>query len=541
MNKYKITNKSFESGPLILTKIGYYYLCEDIYINFLQNKDDIWKHNKNNNFGFTAGIIIVGNDIILDLNGFSIQQSLQDYCLQRFFALIQLNDMPFNVGQGPILELRTKLQTGNNITIKNGTFGLTSHQAILGNNNKNLKLKNITVTNFEVSGITLNAIDNLKFYCSKICSSNTNIPITPYFSGFIFIFKLLATIKSMEDKKEVNDLIQDIMDKIKSYYEPYIKKIYSVKKLDEIINYFEKNDLFINFDKNTHCNMHGIKITGANPSVHNFHNSVNVNEKLNSKNIKFKNLTIKNLNAKTNEDFLLGYKDKSLHISAGVILSLNFITLNTKITNFVISVIEMIVKLIEKYPNLNKYIKTNITADILNSIKKISIGEKLTDDESKNFFIMRNCDVMGHINKGTIGIRLGSSINCNLKNISIDNITNNGIINNDLETLKNKYNIKNDKILDSGTDGIKNLSGNYAIGLISSGISKSKFNKLSINDIKSINSKGIGMFVNNECDNIHINKIKIKNINSNNEINDCSTILVDEKANNISLYDVKIN
>ena len=541
MYKQKISNKSFESGPLILSKSGYYYLCEDIYINFLKNIDDIWKHNKNNNFGFTAGIIIIGNDIILDLNGFSIQQSIQDYCLQRFFALIQLNDMPFNIGHGPILETRTKLQTGINITIKNGTFGLTSHQAILGNNNKNLKLKNITVTNFEVSGITLNAVDNLKFYCSKIDSSNTNIPITPYFSGFIFIFKLLSTIKSMEDKKDINDMIQNILDKIKSYYQPYIEKIYSVKRLDEITKYFKKTDLFINFDKNTHCNMHGIKITGANPSVHNLNNSVNIDEKLNSKNIKLKNLTIKNLSAKTNEDFLLGYKDKSLHIGSGVVLSLNFITLNTNITNFVIEIIEMIQQLIKKYPHLNKLIKTNINDDIIKSIKKISIGEKLTDDESKNFFIMRNCDVMGHINKGTIGIRLGSSINCDLKNISIDNISNNGIINNNLETLKNKYNIKNDQILDSGTDGIKNLSGNYAIGLISSGISDSKFNKLSINDIKSTNSKGIGMFVNNECDNIDINEIKIKNINSNNEINDCSTILVDEKANNISLYDVKIN
>jgi hypothetical protein len=541
MNKYKITNKSFESGPLILTKSGYYYLCEDIYINFLQNKDDIWKHNNNNNFGFTAGIIIVGNDIILDLNGFSIQQSLQDYCLQRFFALIQLNDMPFNIGQGPILELRTKLQTGKNITIKNGTLGLTSHQAILGNNNKNLKLENITVSNFEVTGITLNATENLKFYNSKICSSNTNIPITPYFSGFIFIFKLLATIKSMENKKEVNDLIQNIMDKIKSYYQPYIEKIYQVKKLDEIINNFEKNDLFINFDKNTLCNMHGIKITGANPSVHNFHNSVNIDNKLNSKNIKLRNLTIENLSAKTNEDFLLGYKDKSLHIGSGVILSLNFITSNTKITNFVISVIEMIVKLIQKYPDLNKYIKTNITADILNSIKKISIGEKLTNDESKNFFIMRNCDVMGHINKGTIGIRLGSSIDCDLKNISIDNITNNGIINDNLEIYKNKYNISNVKVLDSGSDGIKNISGNYAIGLISSGISKSKFNKLFITNIESTNSKGIGLFINNESNNVNIKKTEIKNINSNNEINDCSTILIDEKAKKIILSDVKIN
>ena len=195
MKKIKITNELFVNGPLILSESGYYYLCEDIYINFLKNKGDIWEHNKNNNFGFTAGIIITGTNITLDLKGYSIQQSIQDFCLQRFFALIQLNNMPFNIGKGPILEQRKELNTGKNIIIKNGTLGLTSHQAILGNNNENVELKKININNFEVSGITLNAVKDLKFKYSKIEYSNNNIPITPHFSAFIFIFKLLQTIK----------------------------------------------------------------------------------------------------------------------------------------------------------------------------------------------------------------------------------------------------------------------------------------------------------------------------------------------------------
>lgn len=541
MKKNIISNKLFDSGPLIISESGYYYLCEDIYINFLKNIDDIWKHNKNNNFGFTAGIIIVANDVVLDLNGFSIQQSLQDYYLQRFFAIIQLNDMPFNVGQGPILETRTKLQTGMNITIKNGIIGLSSHQAILGNNNKNLKLINIKITNFEVSGITLNAVENLKLYFTKIHSSNVNVPVTPYFSSFIFIYKLLSTIKSMEVNNDITYFIQNIMNKIISFYQPYIKKIYSIKKIDDIMNYFEKDDLFINFDKNTHCNMQGITITGANPSVHNFHNTLNVENKSNSKNIKFRNVIIDNLSGQTNEDFILGYKDKLLHIGSGVVLSLLFITHNKKISNFIINIIEMIVDLIHKYPNLNKYIKTNITKDILNTIKKISNNEKITNEESNDFFIMRNCDVMGHINKGSIGLRLGSCSNCDLKNVKINNIYNNGIIKNDLEIYKNKYNITNVKILNSGADGNTNITGNYSIGIIASGIENSDFKKININKIVSTNNKGIGIFVNNVSKSVNIKKSKIKNIISNNETNDCSTILVDEKAKNIYISNIELN
>jgi len=84
MYKYKITNDDFVNGPFVISKSGYYYLCENITINFLKNKNDIWEHNKDNNFGFTAGIIIDTCDVVLDLNDFTIQQSIQDYCLQRF-------------------------------------------------------------------------------------------------------------------------------------------------------------------------------------------------------------------------------------------------------------------------------------------------------------------------------------------------------------------------------------------------------------------------------------------------------------------------
>lgn len=45
MKKIKITNESFKNEPLIISESGYYYLTEDIYINFLKNQNDIWKHN----------------------------------------------------------------------------------------------------------------------------------------------------------------------------------------------------------------------------------------------------------------------------------------------------------------------------------------------------------------------------------------------------------------------------------------------------------------------------------------------------------------
>lgn len=542
MKKIKITNKSFDNGPLILSESGYYYLHEDIYINFLKNKEDIWKHNKNNNFGFTAGIIITGTDITLDLKGYSIQQSLQDYCLQRFFALIQLNDMPFNIGKGPILEQRKKLNTGKNIIIKNGILGLTSHQAILGNNNENVELRKIQINNFEVSGITLNAVKNLKLKCSKINDSNNKIPITPYFSAFIFIFKLLQTAKIIENKENISLKIDTILNEIKSFYQKYINIIYKSKNYNTLYSELAqlKNDIFINYDNNTPCNMHGIKITGSNPSVHEFHNSVNKNKELNSTNVEIKNVNIENLTAKVNEDLLLGYKKDILHIGAGVRISLKILT-DKSISNFFIKILEQIITLCEEFPTIKILIKINIDRHNLKIIKKIVNGEQLTDKQSENYNIVRNCDLMGHINKGTIGIRLGSSIDCNLKNLNIKNIINSGILSSKYDYYKEKYNIKNEVILDSKTDGINNLTGSYSIGVISSGIANSTFDNLNINNIKSTTSKSIGIFVNNESNKIDLNKINISDIESNNNINDCSTILIDEKSKKVNLFDISIN
>ena len=92
---HEINNNSFKNGPLYITESGCYHFTENIVIDFYNTKEKFWAHQKDNNFGFTAGIIIKVCDVEIDMCGYSIEQSIQDFCLQRFFALIQFNDMPF--------------------------------------------------------------------------------------------------------------------------------------------------------------------------------------------------------------------------------------------------------------------------------------------------------------------------------------------------------------------------------------------------------------------------------------------------------------
>lgn len=535
MYKYKITNTDLENGPFFISKSGYYYLCEDITINFLKNKNDIWKHNKDNNFGFTAGIIIDTCNVVLDLNGFTIQQSIQDYCLQRFFALIQLNNMPFIIGAGPILEKRTQLETGKNITIKNGTLGLSSHQAILGNNNINVKLQNLKINNFEVSGITLNAVHKLQIERTNIGPSNNDVVITPFFAGFIFIHKLLQTIQVMDNREDVQNQIQLILDKIQTFYIPYINAIYSITYLNELKNMFV-DDLFINYNGLTPCNMHGIKITGQGPSVNEFHESISDINSVNSKNTQILSTTIKNLKASVDEELLLSYKENCLMIGAGVKVSFNLL-LKSPLT---MPVILDINSLINNYPDLNTLIKTNIDDYVITILNKIINDEILTDEESKNFEIVRNKDTMGHINKGIMGIRLGSTVDCYCNDIEIKYIDNYGKLSDNYEYYRDKYNIKKVIIPDSGTDGKKNLTGSYSMGFISSAVVKSVFNDMYISNIFSKYNASVGLFINNKSCNINVKNIRICNIKSNEEYNDDSTLLVDEKSKKICLNNIKI-
>lgn len=530
--RYEINNKSFENGPLQINNSGYYYFTEDIVLDFYNTQEKFWAHQDNNNFGFMAGIIVNACDVIIDLCGYSIQQSIRDFCLQRFFALIQLNNMPFIIGKGPILENRTEIILPKNVTIKNGKFGLTSHQAILGNKNDNLTLYDINVSNFEVTGITLNNTTNLKFHDSIIHSANKNVPVTPFFSGFIFIYRLLMTTKTLTNDNEIKQRIQIILDVIIDILKEFIDIIFEMQSLDELYNLDDKFKFFINSKKLSPCNVQGIKITGSGPSVDEFHKSLNPDKSLNSKNIKINNVIIKNIYASVDEELALAYNDKVVHLGAGIKGTFKFLE-----NNDVYAILNLIKLLLNDYPSLNDYLKSDLIDDIVyNAIERIHLHKQLTDEEAKVFSILRNVDSMGHINKGVVGARFGSTMELVVKNLKIFKIVNYGKKSALRFKLIHDYNIPKETYLDHGSSGLKNIAGSFSTGLIGSSIVDSSFNNIYICSIKSINSEAIGAFINNKSKNVTINNITIMSIKSNEELSDSSVILIDENSKNIMVY-----
>jgi hypothetical protein len=160
----------FDQGTVVLDTAGCYCLGEDI--KFFPNSEVTLKRNgKSVNFenigrvlsdqmtdpptygtayynpmkygvGFFAAIAIAGDEITLDLNGFTISQAPEFALLQRFYSNIEIGDQPFVGGQGPAPF--GSLTTGNGVVIRNGSIGVASHHCIHGNGATHVKIQNIT-------------------------------------------------------------------------------------------------------------------------------------------------------------------------------------------------------------------------------------------------------------------------------------------------------------------------------------------------------------------------------------------------------------
>ena len=104
--------------------------------------------------GFFAAFTIETDNVVIDLNGFTLEQHIEHYVQQRFFSVIELAPTPFISGQGP--SNFGNFQSHKNILIHNGSIGLSAHSAIHGNGPQNVVVKNITCYDYEQAGIQIN-------------------------------------------------------------------------------------------------------------------------------------------------------------------------------------------------------------------------------------------------------------------------------------------------------------------------------------------------------------------------------------------------
>ena len=209
-----LKNDDIKDGTYRIISSGKYKLSEDIIFNPNPGiKNDINLDDWNPRYpsqllsyppdkyglGFFAAITIEADNVILDLNGYTIRQSKEHYLQQRFFSLIELANQPFipksdnTSTQGPA-NFGTSFIAPNNVKICNGYLGLSSHHGIHGNAMKNIVLEDLTISNFEIAGIALNGGENMLLKNVKVIRTNNKVPIASTYSASRFIRRFLKKI-----------------------------------------------------------------------------------------------------------------------------------------------------------------------------------------------------------------------------------------------------------------------------------------------------------------------------------------------------------
>ncbi|MCB9493166.1 MAG: right-handed parallel beta-helix repeat-containing protein [Epsilonproteobacteria bacterium] len=155
-----ITQADFDSGTYRIKTPGYYYLKEDIAFEPSPGAE-AGRADKPTR-GWFAVISIETDNVTLDLNQKTIETTTDFVNAHNFklFSIIELanaafptppKDLEFTAFAG-----ETEFISANNVVVRNGTLGRSSHHGIHGNFNDNIQVHDLVVRDWEVGGIAFN-------------------------------------------------------------------------------------------------------------------------------------------------------------------------------------------------------------------------------------------------------------------------------------------------------------------------------------------------------------------------------------------------
>lgn len=480
-----LNNNHFKNGTYQITQPGFYRLGQDIVFNpnnlemtatgwtgatgpTSWDSGDVLDSQLTTNggeydppafgLGFFAAIAISASGVVLDLNGHKISQSPEHALQQRFFSVIELADQPFLPPQGPH-SFGGFLKAAKNVTIKNGTIGLSSHHGIHGNNNWNVLLEDIVFENFEVGACALNRVKNLMVVNCRIRKSRTDVPVLGIFSAGRFLRPYLNALEdgSYSGTLTLNSQVKGITE-IKSELKSVMDNVFydvitSGGGVIDKTSHLEEWRLFHNHTGVIDGNSFGFLINGEGIAVGGFpdiQSSV-------STNVYMKNVVVNQLSASINEILALptsnvpvtnSYGGKGVqNDSVGAIFQVqnrdpdgDLVTISSTgayIGNVVANAQLLVTQAIADgfdFGSLSTS-RNSITS------RTIEFAEGATgiDSVAVNGIYKCNGDSMFHVNKGVIGFKMDAGDNIYMENCRCYNVSNSGAIGSDLcdEAYKN--------------------------------------------------------------------------------------------------------
>jgi len=520
-NPIYLSNVNFENGTYRIRTPGYYQITEDIFFN---PNPSVWNSQTNRlegpdwfptsqqtsggaaadypvapfggyHLGFFSALTVETENVIIDLNGFTISQSIPHYLQQRFFSIIELASTPFIPPQGP--SAFGPIKFCKNVKVKNGAFGLTSHSAIHGNNMTNVILENLTIFNFEQAGIALNGGETVILEDINVDNSSHNVFVNALYSQSRFVKSFLQTAIENGDPsiviqgqtKTATNLLEELNTEMDSVYNDV------VNNKTEVTSQLYRNPKGI-----IDGNIYGIILNVSGVAVNGFVTETSPSKRNN--NVLVQNVSICELNSNAKEIVGLFNYDNGeelqtyggLDVQLGPVGDVFRILEVTDENNFYSgNVLSNAQCYISKYKSQSGSTRANIEEYIYNTWIASSIA--FNPPELK--YVLGG-DSMAHVMKGTIGLFLSGSQNTQLYNIVVQGIGNVGPLGNV-----------------SKSDGTTSpYIGNFTRGVAIVSSKSVKVLGIDVVNVYSETGTAHGIEFINDCDDINISNYHVENIKS---------------------------
>lgn len=433
MTPIYLSQKDFNEGTYLIDKSGYYILNEDIVFNPNPNNDYMPKpeQTKYSTLGFSLGffavIAIFANGVYLDLNGHTISASQEFTLQQRFFSIIELANSPFIHGQGPgNFSSPTSFLSAENVMIRNGTLGKSSHHGIHGNLASNVLLEKLTIEKFEFVGIALNGGGCILAHKVNIQNNRQDIPVLATYSAArfsrMFAKKILTLpLLNSQQKNELTKRLTALETQLNATF----KEVMETGKTT--------NSLFRNESGLADGLIYGFLVKNRGFAVNELVSPDPDVVKTN--NIFLRKVNVKNLKSRVDEIITLSQKG-GLGVqndSAGSVLQIDKIKDSQgRYKGTVLSDLQLYLAELSITLNIPMG-KNNISLDTIEWSKS---ENSITELLEKGYFYKAGGDSMSHNNKGVFSYRFDALNNLVLEKCSYDKIENTACLGNDMPGCK---------------------------------------------------------------------------------------------------------
>ena len=407
--------------------------------------------------GFFAAIAITANNVVLDLNGHTLEQSAEHALLQRFFSVIELASAPFIPKQGPH-DFGSQYKAARNVYIRNGIIGRSAHHGIHGNGNRNITVHDVVFDGYEVGAVALNGVRNLRVR-NVVARNRKDVPVVGTYSSARFItpyVELLARRRSTTTLEvngaslSVDDVLADLRDAVNNAHHDLVVDPNIVDGRPQIdpLAHPDEYALFANLPGVIDGNAYSFLVHPLGVAVNGFKTRAATKP---ARNIYFHNVRVLSQHAFINEVVTLSpTASKPVVDPVGAVFQVfnahpvsgqpvTTTSLDPSLAEYVGNPVANAQALVAKAHLGGEFdgapldvSRMSIDADVLRWVEAVPGYERLSAIVPTEAHRLCNGDSMFHVNKGVIGFRIDGARNVLLRDTEVNDIRNLGAPGSDL-------------------------------------------------------------------------------------------------------------